>query len=362
MNENRARIAGLRELMEKRGIDVSVIGPTNNMRYLLGGAPHPDERLCLFLVTHDRAQMIVPRLNADTVRSLTDVELLVWDDDEGPKRVLQSSLLHRRTVRRAAVDGSMRADFLMSLLSSKENIHPQSVDDMIGTLRMRKSAFEIDSLLHSAEQADRAMAAAASACRPNVTEREVAWEAEAAFRRDGAEEVVFTLVASGMNGAHPHHCSGEKKLKAGEGIIIDIGASLNGYKSDITRVVFLGKPSKEFSKVYDTVLEANKRARETVRKGISAYEVDRAARSVVEEAGYGEFFIHRTGHGIGLDIHEAPWIQQGSQARLDAGMVFSIEPGIYLPGRFGVRIEDIVAVTEKEVQVLTGFDHGLIEK
>jgi Xaa-Pro aminopeptidase len=206
------------------------------------------------------------------------------------------------------------------------------------------------------------MQAAVNACRPGVTEVEVAWAAEAAFRQDGAEAVDFMLIASGPNGAYPHHHSSERRLEEGDAIIIDMGATLNGYKSDITRMVYLGKPPAEFLKAYAAALEANQRARDAVRPGAMASEIDHAARSTLEAAGYGPYFVHRTGHGIGLDGHEPPWIMAGNTTILEEGMAFSIEPGVYLVGKFGVRIEDIVVVTQFGVRTLTGFDHSLVIK
>ena len=172
----------------------------------------------------------------------------------------------------------------------------------------------------------------------------------------------FTLVASGPNGAFPHHHSGDRLLEDGDAIVIDIGASLKGYKSDITRVVFLGRPPPEFLAVYRAVLAAHERARAVVRPGMTAGKIDSAARMTLEAAGYGEYFVHRIGHGLGLEIHEPPWIMAGSQQILEEGMAFSIEPGVYISGQFGVRIEDVVVVTETGARTLTGFGHHLIVK
>jgi Xaa-Pro aminopeptidase len=229
-------------------------------------------------------------------------------------------------------------------------------------LRMRKSPDEIEALARAAAQADLAMQAAMDACRPGVTEAEVAWAAEAAFRQDGAEQVTFTLVASGPNGAYPHHHSAERRLQKGDAIIIDIGASLDGYKSDITRMVYLGEPAHEFLKAHAVVDEANRQALSAVRPGLTAGEIDRLARGRLEEGGYGPYFVHRTGHGIGLEVHEPPWIMAGEPTVLEEGMVFSVEPGVYLVGQFGVRVEDIAAVTGSGVRNLTGFDHALVIK
>jgi Xaa-Pro aminopeptidase len=234
--------------------------------------------------------------------------------------------------------------------------------EMMAALRMRKSEAEIEALARAAAQADRAMMAGANACQPGVTEREVAEVIARYFRQDGAEAVNVTLVASGPNSAFPHHEASDRRLQAGDTIIIDIVATLDGYKSDITRVVHLGEPSPEVRAVYEIVLEANRRGREAAVAGACAADVDRAARGVIEQAGYGPYFIHRTGHGLGMEMHESPWISAGSTTVLEPGMVFSVEPGIYLEGQFGVRIEDIVAVTEGECRCLTGLDHALIKK
>ena len=171
-----------------------------------------------------------------------------------------------------------------------------------------------------------------------------------------------TLVASGPNSGFPHHEAGERRLAMGDTVVLDVVATLDGYNSDITRMVHLGEPSAEVRRVYETVLEANRRGREAARAGARACDVDRAARSVIHEAGYGPYFVHRTGHGLGMDVHERPWISATNTAVLEPGMVFSVEPGIYLPGRFGVRIEDIVVVTEDACRCLTGLGRDLVVK
>lgn len=348
--------------LEEKGTDCAVIGPTTNMRYLLGGVPHADERLCLLLVTKDEVQMIAPHLNVDMISAFTDVEMLTWKDARGPKAALSRSILNRTNVQVLAIDGSMRADFLLAALEQCHPMRTISLDPIIAKLRIVKSPQEIASLSDAAAQADRAMQAAVDACRPGATEAEIAWSAEKAFRRDGADRVEFTLVAAGRNACFPHHQSGDKVLQEGEGIIIDIGASLKGYKSDITRMVYLGDPDREFTDAYELIRSANTRGRETVRPGVPAEEVDHATRVVIEKKGMGENFIHRTGHGLGLDLHEEPWIQAGNKVPLQAGMVFSVEPGVYIPGKLGIRVEDIVTVTAEGVRTLTGFDHSLVIK
>jgi len=362
MMQTNAGLARMQSAMQEAGVDLAAIGPTANMRYLLGFAPHPDERLCLLLVSPQDTCMVVPGLNLEEVAAHADIDLFPWADADGPQMALRQALTVMRMPRTLAVDGTMRADFLLRLQEAATPDRTMTVDALLTPLRMRKSAAEIAALARAASQADRAMQAAVDACRPGVTEAEVAWVTEAAFRQDGAEEVNFTLIASGPNGAYPHHHSGERRLQTGDAIVIDIGASLAGYKSDITRMVHLGQPSPEFLKVHAAVYQANQRAMAAVRPGATCEQIDRVARGTLEAAGYGPFFTHRTGHGVGLEGHEPPWIMAGDATVLRAGMAFSIEPGVYLVGQFGVRIEDVVVVTESGVRNLTGFDHALVVK
>jgi Xaa-Pro aminopeptidase len=348
--------------MERAGVDLIAVGPTANMRYLAGFAPHADERLCLLLISAQTTRSVVPKLNAEEWAAHIDLPSHTWADDQGPGQALKAALADMSPVKSLAIDGAMRADFLLPLMAAADPGQTIPVDALIAPLRARKSADEIQALARAAAQADQAMLAAIQACRAGVSESRVAWAAEEAFRLDGAEEVSFTLVAAGPHGAFPHHHSSERLLQAGDAIVLDIGASLGGYKSDITRMVFLGQPPAEFLEAYAAVREANARGREAVRPGVPAEAVDRATRHALEAKGYGEYFVHRTGHGLGLEIHEAPYIMAGNQQLLETGMVFSVEPGVYFPGKFGVRIEDIVVVTEGGSRCLTGLDRDLVVK
>ena len=181
---------------------------------------------------------------------------------------------------------------------------------------------------------------------PAVRKTEVAADLAALLRRHGHSQVDFTIVASGPNGANPHHEAGSRIIQPGDAVVLDFGGLRDGYGSDTTRTVSVGEPSEEVRTVYEIVRRAQQAAFEAVRPGVSCEEIDRVARRVISDAGYGEYFIHRVGHGIGLSTHEPPYLVEGEQQPLVPGMCFSIEPGIYLPGRFGVRIEDIVTVTE----------------
>ena len=360
--DSEKRLANLQSILRLNGIDLAAIGPTANMRYLLGFVPHVDERLCLLLVSPSMVCIVTPGLNREEMAAHTGVGLLGWADEEGPQAALRRAIAAQPKVRTLAVDGAVRAD---SLLQVQGVIDPQAtvaVDPLIRPLRICKSAEEVEALARAAAQADRAMQAAVDACRPGATEAEVSWATESAFRQSGAQEVSFTLIASGPNGAFPHHHSGPRVLQPGDAIVMDIGASLDGYKSDITRMVHLGEPSREFRQAYEAVLRANQGAMAAVRPGARAGQIDQVARNTLEEAGYGKLFTHRTGHGIGLDTHEPPWIMSGESTVLEAGMAFSIEPGVYQVGQFGVRIEDILVVTTSGARVLTGYDHALVVK
>jgi Xaa-Pro aminopeptidase len=344
------RIKKLQTYMLQAGVDLVAIAPTANMRYLLGFAPLADERPCFLLVGPQATQLVIPEVNAQQVESHTGRKVQRWSDALGPDRVLDQALteLEIKAQGVLAVDDSMRADAFLLLQKVVQPRQSIAAGDLMTELRVCKSAAELELMAQAAALADEAILAGAEACQPGVSEREVASRISTFFRDNGAESVDFTLVASGPNSAFPHHEIGGRRLQPGDTIILDIGATLNGYKSDITRVVQLGEPPAEVQKVHDLVREANQQGRQAAVAGATARQVDQATRRVIEEAGYGQYFFHRTGHGLGMEIHEPPWITAESETVLKPGMVFSVEPGIYLSGQFGIRIEDIVAVTEGE--------------
>lgn len=358
------RLARLQDGMAQDSVDLVAIAPTANMLYLIGFAPKMDERFCALLISGTSNCLVVPELNADQVEAHTAMKTIRWADAEGPHQALSEGLfrLGVGTGGVLAADDSMRADSLLLLqdmLSPKKSLPAGS---LMAPLRMRKSEMEIDAMARSAALADEALMAGADACQVGATELEIAQAITNHFSRHGAEMVDFIIVASGPNGSFPHHETGNRQLEVGDTITIDIGATLGGYKSDVTRVVQLGEPSAEVVAVYEAVLRANRQGRQAAVPAARARDVDLAARSSLEEAGYGLYFIHRTGHGLGLEVHEPPWITSESETLLEPGMVFSVEPGVYIPGKFGVRIEDIVAVTQGECRCLTGLNRDMIIK
>lgn len=252
-----------------------------------------------------------------------------------------------------AVGDTMRADALLLLQQTWPEASCVPASSVLGPLRMRKDQDEIDALRRAARTADTAVEAAFAACRPGATEVMIARAAEEGFNRAGATEVEFTIVAFGPNSAFPHYHPSDRTLRAGEAILLDLGSHLEGYHSDITRMGYIGDPSTRYREIHRIVEDAAQSALAAIKPGVPIREVDLAARHVIESAGYGEHFTHRTGHGIGLSGHEPPSITHTNEMPLEEGMAFSVEPGIYLPGEFGVRLEEIVIITGGGIEVLS---------
>jgi len=340
--------------MNETGVDVLAVAPSDDLLYLLGFSPTADERACMLLLGAEDSVFVVPSLNAEQSReALPSLAFSTWQDAEGPERALREAAAPFAGARHVAVGATMRADFLLLLQATLEGAEFVSADGVVAELRMRKEPAELEALQASAQTADAAMEAALAACTPGASELDIADAAAAAFRQAGADEVSFTSVASGPNGAFPHHHSGPRRLQAGDAITIDLGGRRGGYASDLTRVAHIGPPTERYTNVRETVERAVQVGLAAARPGATCAEVDRAARGVIEAAGFGEYFIHRTGHGLGLTGHEPPSIMAGEERELVPGMVFSIEPGIYLAGEFGVRLEEIVTVTEGGCRVFS---------
>ncbi|MBS1678274.1 MAG: M24 family metallopeptidase [Actinobacteria bacterium] len=356
-----ARLGRARELLAGSGAELLAVGPTDSLRYLTGLGLVADERTCLLLLAPGAAAFVVPRLNSDEAAPIEPfAPRFAWEDHSGPGEALAAALAHLGGApRRAAVDPEMAASALLDLLGAAAGAEAESAAPILRALRERKGADEVAALRDSAATADAAMRAAIAACRVGATELQVAAAARAAFTDAGAEEVCFTAVGSGPNGALPHHELSARELRAGEPVVIDIGGKLDGYASDITRMAFVGEPTEKYLEVHGIVERAVVAALAAARPGATCGEVDAAARSTIAAAGYGEHFLHRTGHGIGLSTHEPPWIMAGEDAPLAEGMVFSIEPGIYLPGEFGVRLEEIVHVGAEATQPLSALTREL---
>ena len=234
-----------------------------------------------------------------------------------------------------------------------------SMTESLPMLRAVKDATEIERLAAAGAAVDASFEDIAGVRFAGRREREIAADLAGFLRAHGHSQVDFTVVGSGPNGANPHHDVSERTVEEGDMVVLDFGGLRDGYASDITRTVHVGAPTDEEREVYDVVRRAQQAAFDAVRPGVACQDVDRAARRVIEDAGYGEHFVHRVGHGIGLSIHEPPYMVEGETRAIEPGMCFSVEPGIYLPGRFGVRIEDIVVATEDGGRRLNGASRDL---
>lgn len=356
------RLARLRGRMAQTGTDLVALGPTSHMAWLTGADPHGDERPVMVLISQAHAGFLMPALNANSVRQATDLPFETWTDEAGPGAALER-LLETCGVagpgQVVALDEAMRADFALLLVDAMDAPERRFSGDTLGHLRAMKDKAELDALRACARLNDGAAAAGFAALRRGMTERDVADVIRAHYAAHGAV-AEFTIVAFGANGAFPHHHTGDTVLEDEMAVLIDTGCRIGGYPSDMTRCGWFGaRPTAEFLRVAEVVEQAVQAALAAVRPGVRARDIDAAARGVIAQAGYGERFVHRTGHGLGLDIHEPPYITATSDSVMQAGNVFSIEPGIYLPGQFGLRLEDIVIATEAGPEILSGMARGI---
>ena len=329
------------------GLSGLLATPGADLTYLTGYEPMPLERLTLLVVADGRPPvLLVPALERPAALASPiggAIEILGWLDGEDP---------YERAARlvppgRVAVTDQTWASHVLGLSRTceKSRFEPSSL--ALSMLRAVKDAEELAALAAVAAAADAAFADIVRVRFEGRRELDVAADLADALRAHGHATVDFTIVGSGPNAASPHHDAGERTITPGDAVVLDFGGRMAGYCSDISRTVVVGDPEPELVRVHEIVGRAQQAGVDAVAPGVPCFEVDRAARSVIADAGYGDAFIHRTGHGIGMEVHEPPYIVEGMTAPLRPGMTFSVEPGVYLPERFGVRIEDIVAVTDE---------------
>jgi Xaa-Pro aminopeptidase len=343
-----ARIERASAAIEEAGLSGIVVTPGPDLLYLTGYAPTAiTERLTMLVVAPERKPaLIVPTLerpDAEAAPGSSNVELRDWADGSDPCEA-GAQLLDPNG--RYAISDTAWALHVLGLQASLPEAVYLSMTTALPTMRAVKDADELERLTAAGEAADAALYDILEVRFSGRKEADVAEDLDDALRAHGHSEVEFTLVGSGPNGANPHHEFGQRVIEEGDMVVLDFGGIVDGYSSDTTRTVHVGEPSDEERTVHEIVQRAQQAGFEAVRPGVACQEIDRASRRVISDAGYGERFIHRTGHGIGLTAHEPPYLVEGEVLPLEPGMCFSIEPGIYLPDEFGVRIEDIVAVTE----------------
>ena len=348
------------------GADALVCVPGRTLQYLTGFEEPQRDRHLLFVVPQDaEPAAFVPALSAAQFRAETWIrEVDTWGDDDDPVAAL-SAFLDDRGVPAAPhllVDDTMWATVLQDVRSVRPDATIGLASEVVADLRVRKDDAEVDALRRASAAADDALRAvrALGSDAVGLTEAELAGRIETFLAEAGGESLSFeTIVGAGPGGAMPHHTHGDREIRAGEPVVVDFGTRVDGYPSDQTRtLVFGGDPNERVREVHEVVRQAQEVAVGAVEPGVTAGTVDDAARSVVEDAGYGDAFIHRTGHGVGLDIHEPPNIAADNDTELRPGMVFSVEPGVYLDGEFGVRIEDLVVVTESGCERLNHTPRG----
>ncbi len=359
-----ARLSALRDRMAATNTDLVVLGPSSHMAWLSGVHPHGDERPVLLVVSQDYAGFLMPNLNANAASKDTDLPLHKWTDDAGPEAAL-SDLLEKSGATRSGVsvvlDETMRADFALRVIDALDQPVRRFTDDTVGALRAMKDEAEFALIKAAHKLNDEAVTKAFDSLREGITEREIQTIINDHYKANGAT-LEFCSICFGENGAFPHHYSSDKKLEKDTAVLIDTGCRLGGYPSDMTRCGFFGEPTEEYSKVFDVVDRAVQAALAAAKPGALSRDVDKAARDVITEAGYGDKFLHRTGHGLGIDIHEPPYITATSDVELAKGNVFSIEPGVYLAGDFGIRLEEIVILREDGAKVFSDMPRTMIRK
>jgi Xaa-Pro dipeptidase len=362
------RISALRRLQASHGIDCVALVPGANLRYFTGLNMHLSERPAVAFVPADgELSVLLPELEAPAARTHLpqDARLFTYRDEDGHEYVF-----HQLAAELELEGKAIGVEYLgMRLLEMRriEQAAPGctlvATEPWLPQLRMSKEETEIAHMRCAVEIAEQAMQRLLDegSIRPGRTELEVAADLQIATLRQGGQGQAFSpIVVSGPGSASPHASPSERVLESGDLVVIDWGTIVEGYRSDITRTFVLGAPTPEIERMHDAVLAANQSGRLAVRPAVAAQDVDRAARRAISLAGYGEYFIHRTGHGLGLETHEPPYIVEGNLEMLKPGMSFTVEPGVYVPGVGGVRIEDDVVVTVGGSETLTSMPRDLV--
>ncbi len=358
------RLARAGALAEQEGLSALILSHGSDLSYLTGYAGRPDERFCaVVIVPEEEPMLIAPGINGADARRTGIGNVLLWGDGDDPYELLRDALgkgFPRSC--RIGVNDTMPARFLFGLKRAFPRAELVDGSGVIAPMRMIKDREELDTMARVSLLTEECMQAVVSRGRDWIGKTESSYQAAmAAELRERGLGGTGGLVQAGANAAEPHHRPGQSVIGNGACLLHDVGGILNGYHADMTRTLFFGEPTARFREVYSVVLEANLAAEASVSAGVPFEAIDRAARSVIEKAGYGPYFTHRTGHGIGLDGHEGFGPGKGVTEAVKPGMVFSVEPGVYLPGEFGIRIEDLMMIEEDgSVRCLNSFPKDLI--
>jgi Xaa-Pro aminopeptidase len=339
------RLRRVQEEMAQHNIDLLIVGPSPDLFYLIGYEGHESERMSVLVLPREgQALYVVPRLEAALLDGKEHLlQLITWTETEQPANVLAgvAGVGVNDTI---AVNDDLWSVFLLRLQRAMPGARWVEAAPLLRPLRMRKDAAEVATMADVARRTDETWEEFIRQPVAGLTELQAKERLEAALKARGVTPA-FCIVASGPHSASPHHNAGERVIQEGDALVVDWGGTLNGYYSDVTRSAHVGEPSAEYETAYEAVLAANEIAFSAVQPGVPCEEVDRAAREFLTARGYGEAFFHRVGHGLGLAVHEEPYLVAGNDLPLAEGMTFSDEPGVYFPGKFGIRIEDTVVVT-----------------
>jgi len=360
-----ARLEKLRGILHRSGYHAAALVPGPYI-YYLSGVPFAiaSRPLVLFVPVEGDPVLVIPSLESVRIRGNTALPLNIieYTDADGFEGAFgKACQLLNLAGKRIAIEGlKMRALEAQTIQRLAPGSVVEHAEDTLMWLRIHKDDAEIAAMRRAIAISEAGLDVATKAIRPGMTERDALRILVNSLADAGGTEHAFDLIVlSGPNCALPHGYSSERTIQPGDFVLFDYGVKIDGYASDITRVFAVGNVSDEMKRIYETVLAANLAGIKTAGPGVPAQKVDQATRKVIEDAGYGQYFIHRTGHGLGLDIHEAPYIRSGNEMLLEPGMTFTIEPGIYIPGVGGVRIEDDVLITRDGAEVLTSFPKTL---
>ena len=354
MNQN--RLDKILKKMAHAGIDQMIICSPATIFYLTGKWIEPGERLlAIFINSSGKKRFFINKLFP--IQTTPELEFELFTDSDDPIAILAEDVDPEKPL---TVEKDWPAHFLIRLMDRLTGTKFQNASPVIDSVRMIKDAEEIDLMRKASAINDLAMSELVSLLPSGQTEDELCQQLLKIFQKHNTPKFSFyPSIQFGVNASDPHHESGNTKVQSGDSVVMDIGGRTNNYCSDMTRTVFFGEPMDELKNIYNIVKDAQQNSVDTIKPGARFCDIDAAARNTIEAAGYGEFFTHRTGHNIGIEVHEPPDVGEMNKSAVEPGMIFSIEPGIYLPGKGGVRIEDLVLVTENGVERLNNYTREL---
>lgn len=351
--------------LETKSLDLAIINDPKTIEYFVGFESDPMERILLLFISKDQSLLFAPSLEAEDAKAVVSIPVVSYEDGQNPWEIINQEVFSQfSTINTLGIDYStLTVDKLTALKNTLDQSDFVNIQNLVNQQKLIKSFEEKQALMASGQVADKALQIGIDALEVGISEQEVVAKIEYEMKKLGVTDMSFpTMVLFGDHAGSPHGNPGDRKLQENEFVLFDLGVVYKGYASDMTRTVYFGSEDAITDRerlIYNTVLKAQVEPQESVRPGMTASQLDNQARSIIEEAGFGDYFIHRLGHGLGQTAHEFPSIDSSNQDELKAGMAFSIEPGIYIPGEIGIRIEDCLYLTDDGAQAFTHFDKSL---